>query len=150
MSVPQIHTILKGACHCGGIKFELPASDHIDACHCDICRRLTSGPFIGLDCHAGFNLTKSESLKWYESSGWARRGFCSICGANLFYNLKGSETYSVSAGALNIPHGTQLTKEIFIDEKPDYYAIAGERTRLTGEEVFAAYNAAISESENND
>ncbi|MGB0906802.1 MAG: GFA family protein [Maricaulaceae bacterium] len=149
MAGTETSTTLKGACHCGGVEFEVPAQSHVDTCHCNICRRLTSGPFIGMECHSGLKLLKSESLKWYDSSEWARRGFCGECGANLFYNLKGSEFYSISAGALNIPAGTELTKELFIDEKPDYYAIAGERIRMTGEEVFASFNAS-NEGENND
>jgi len=104
-----------------------------------MCRRITSGPFIGLGCHNRITITSDKNLKWYDSSDWARRAFCENCGTALFYNLKGTEFYSVSSGAIDTPHTLGLAKEYFIDEKPEFYAFEGNRPRLTGEEVFAAF-----------
>lgn len=133
-------TTITGKCLCGGVSFEAPLAEHLDACHCDICRRQVSSPFMGMACHDGITLTKSDTLVWYDSSDWARRGFCSACGSVLFYNLKGSEFYSVSVGALENPPDTLVLKEeYFIDEKPAFYDFAGDRVRKTGEEVFAAF-----------
>jgi hypothetical protein len=59
----------------------------------------------------------------------------------LFYKLadEAGGVWSISAGTIaNLPDNMSLTKEIFIDSKPDYYTFEGERTRLTGEQVFAA------------
>jgi hypothetical protein len=42
---------------------------------------------------------------------------------------------------LELPEGLKLGKEIFIDEKPDYYALAGDHKRLTGAEAFAEFTA---------
>ena len=41
--------------------------------------------------------------------------------------------------------GASFTTEIFIDEKPPYYSFAGERTRMTGAEVVAAFGGEAEE-----
>lgn len=125
---------IKGQCLCAGVQFETPRPNHIDACHCGMCRRWNGGPFIGADFREDIKLTKSDTLTWYDSSEWAQRGFCSTCGSSLFYRLKNNDTFwSVAGGALDLPEGLSLGKEIFIDEKPDYYSLNGEHPRLTGD-----------------
>ncbi len=133
---------LTGHCLCGGVQFETPMPGHIDACHCDMCRRWNGGPFIGADFRHGITLTQADSLAWYDSSDWAKRGFCKICGTSLFYCLKEDPNFwSISGGTLNLPEGLTLGKEIFIDEKPDYYDLAGDQPKLTGAEALAAFTA---------
>jgi len=135
-------TRLKGQCLCGDVQFETPLPGHIDACHCTTCRNWNGGPFIGADFRDGIKITKDKGLTWYESSDWAKRGFCKTCGASLFYCLKNDPYFwSVAGGALNLPNGLALGKEIFIDEKPDYYNLAGEHKRLTGAEAFAEFTS---------
>lgn len=135
-------TVIKGQCLCGDVKFETPLPGHIDACHCTTCRNWNGGPFIGADFREGITLTKEDGLAWYESSEWAKRGFCKSCGTSLFYCLKNNpDFWSVSSGTLDLPKGLALGKEIFIDEKPDYYDLAGDHRRLTGAEAFAEFTA---------
>jgi len=133
---------IKGECLCGGVKFETRDPAHIDACHCGMCQKW-SGVFIGADYRKSddVRITSDETLKWFESSDWAKRGFCSECGSSLFYRLQQTEDFwAVCAGALDLPNGLKLGKEIFIDEKRDYFALSGNHPRLTGEEFFASLN----------
>lgn len=118
----------------------MAAPDHLDACHCTDCRRWGGGPFIG-PAMAELTFTAKDTLKWYQSSDWAERGFCSNCGSSLFYRLlETPEKIGVSGGAFaELPNNLPITMEFFIDSKPDYYAFEGERKRLTGEEVFAMF-----------
>ena len=46
---------------------------------------------------------------------------------------------ALSAGALDDQSRLALTTEIFIDEKPLYYAFANETKKMTGAEVVAAF-----------
>lgn len=84
-----------------------------------------------------------ESLGVIKSSDWAERGFCEECGSGLFYRLTAEGKYqgmtSVSLGTLDDPSGITITKEWFIDRKPEAYALAGERTRITEAEVMAMF-----------
>lgn len=131
---------IKGHCLCGGVQFETGEIHHLDACHCAMCQRWTGGPFLGADYRNGeVTITKDETLSWYASSEWARRGFCNTCGSSLFYRLNGNEDFwAVCAGTLDLSADTTISKEIFVDEKPAYYALSGERPRLTGAEFLAS------------
>ena len=131
---------VNGQCLCGEVKFSAPEAQHIDVCHCDMCRRWTGSAFIGVDYRSGgIEMAETESLVWFNSSEWAERGFCNKCGSSLFYRVKEDDSFmAISAGALDLPNGLALEKEIFIDEKPDYYAFAGHQKKLTGAEFFAS------------
>jgi hypothetical protein len=94
---------------------------------------------MGVRFHGGIILTQSDALKWYESSEWARRGFCGQCGASLRYNLKGTEFYAASSGCIDMPADIRIGREGFIDEKPDFYNLAGDHPRLTGAEAIARF-----------
>jgi len=75
----------------------------------------------------------------YDSSEWAARGFCRICGSHLFYHLKPADLYMLSVGAFNDATGFHLAREIFIDHKPPGYALAGNHSRLTEKETLASF-----------
>jgi hypothetical protein len=80
----------------------------------------------------------AENIARYDSSEWAERGFCRQCGSNLFYHLKGTERYIMWVGSFDDQTPFKLDGEIFIDEKPDAYAFAGDHPRLTGAEFMAS------------
>ncbi len=133
---------IKGTCLCGDVQFETDLPNHLDACHCATCQRWCGGPLVAADFRAGITLIKETGLVWYDSSKWAKRGFCKTCGSNLFYRLKGNDKFwSVAAGTLDLPAGLNLSKELFIEDKPDYYSFSGEHPRLTGPEAFASFTA---------
>jgi hypothetical protein len=133
---------ITGRCLCGAVAFEAGAAEReVDVCHCTMCRRWSAGPYIGLSYDGEVNFTGEENIGVYASSDWAERAFCKICGSSLYYHLIGTDHYSFSAGALDDETGLTLTQQIFIDEKPDYYDLANETPKLTGAEVFAAFEA---------
>jgi len=91
-----------------------------------------------LAVHCGPNVRVTGDVRSYRSSEWAERGFCATCGTHLFYHLLQSGDYILSAGLFQ-PGEFAMTGQIFIDEKPDYYAFANETPTLTGAEVFAQF-----------
>jgi hypothetical protein len=72
------------------------------------------------------SLTASATLRWYRSSETAERGFCGVCGSNLFWKLKGRDDWSITAGTLDVPTGIGMQQHIFVADKSDYYAIDDE------------------------
>jgi len=134
-----------GRCLCDAVRFEAEGvSTEIHACHCGMCRRWSGGPGMGVETkHVSF--TGEESLSRYASSEWAERGFCTRCGTNLFYFLKEPGTYTLWLGAFDDQTPFALTQEIFVDEKPDSFAFAGEHPRLTADEFLASLNLPGSE-----
>ncbi len=114
-----------GGCACGGIRYEIATQPGpISFCHCGQCRRQHShvGAYTTFPRDA-FRLLKDETLNWYQSSETARRGFCSRCGAGLFWDPIGGARLDVSAGSLDEPTGLRADKHIWTDFKGDYYEI---------------------------
>lgn len=114
-----------GSCLCGGVTFELdPPLRPALACHCSQCRR-TSGHFWAASSvpYSQFHLTRSDSLAWYRSSAKATRGFCSHCGASLFWQPEGQTRIAFAAGALDGPTGLTLADHWHLEDAGDYYII---------------------------
>lgn len=127
-----------GGCACGGIRYEIATRPGpVSFCHCGQCRRqhghvgaYTTAP------RAAFRLLNDATLTWYQSSGTARRGFCSRCGSGVFWERAGEPRVDVTAGSLDQPTGLHADKHIWIEFKADYYEIGEdglERVASTGE-----------------
>lgn len=130
-----------GSCLCKGVQFEGRLKDnHVEACHCSMCRKWSAGPVIATPLDFNSVKFKSDSsLAWYKSSEWAERGFCSVCGTNLFYRLQDPEAKLLICmiGALDDDSGLHMERHICVDGKPNYYDFADDTPRLTSEELFA-------------
>lgn len=122
-----------GRCLCGAVRYEVhgPLTD-LHACHCSQCRR-QSGHFVVATSakRSDFHLTAGDSLKWFRSSSFARRGFCSECGSILLWD-DDSDEIGITAGSLDQPTGLKLTKHIFVDDKADYYEIEDRLEKFAG------------------
>ncbi|OAO03070.1 GFA family protein [Parasphingorhabdus sp.] len=132
----------KGHCLCGAVKITAKqAPSHVGTCHCNMCRRWGSGPFMELDCGTDVAIEGEENVTIYPSSDWAERAFCKICGTHLLYRLKGSGEHMVCAGIFGDIDGLEFTSQVFIDEKPAYYSFAEDTKNMTGAELFAMVQA---------
>lgn len=133
---------LSGRCLCGVVRFSFePAKQEVGVCHCGMCRRWSAGPFFVLDHEGPVVFERREHIGVYKSSEWGERAFCKACGTSLYWRLSGADQYALSAGTLDDQTGLQFVAEIFIDEKPAYYAFANETQKMTGAEVMAAFKA---------
>ncbi len=122
MITPETHT---GGCLCGGVRYSLRGVLRpVIACHCGQCRR-TSGHYAAMTSvpTRDLVLTSSGTLSWYRSSPRAERGFCRVCGGNLFWRPDGENRTAITAGTLDPPTGLELAEHIFVDDKSDYYVL---------------------------
>lgn len=127
----------RGSCLCGAVNFRAHNIKlDVAACHCNMCRKWSGGPFMAVDCGADVDFEDVETLSVYNSSDWAERGFCSTCGSHLFYRLKESGQHFIPAGLLDVEGECSLEHQVFIDEKPAYYRFANKTTDMTGQELF--------------
>lgn len=132
-------TALKGQCMCGAVKFSATVDEpRVSACHCEMCRRWSSGPYLAVKCSA-VAFEGDDTIRRIRSSDWAERGFCAECGSNLFYQLIGSDEHYVSAGLFEDQSLFRMSLQVFTDSRPPYYEFAGETKMMTGAEVFAAF-----------
>jgi hypothetical protein len=114
-----------GGCLCGAVRYEVTGPlREVVACHCGMCRR-TSGSFVHATAAnlADFRLTEQKGLAWYRSSPEAQRGFCKVCGGNLFWQRDGASTISIMAGTIDGETGLKLVSHIYVADKGDYYSL---------------------------
>ena len=128
---------MQAQCLCGAVHVTAPTTTDVHVCHCSMCRRWSEGPAFTV--HGGTEVEVSGPDTRYASSDWAERAFCSRCGTHLFYRLLASNEHFLSAGLFQDEPGMQLVQQIYIDEKPAYYALANATPVLTGAQVEAQY-----------
>ncbi|MHA3913491.1 GFA family protein [Halovulum sp. GXIMD14793] len=128
-------TTQTGHCLCGAVKVTFAPESQITACHCEMCRRWTSGAFVEVDTVPG-SLKTEGPVKTYRASEQVERGFCGECGSTIFFHFDaaGHDLYSVSAGLLENAGGLKLEKELYADETADAFAFAGDHLRETRDE----------------
>ena len=113
---------IRGGCLCGAVRYEARGRLRgVVDCHCGRCRR-THGHFAAYTEVASdaLALMDGRGLRWHTSDG-RERGFCSECGASLFWRRAGGSSTSIAAGTLDEPTGLRTVAHIFLDSKGDYY-----------------------------
>ena len=113
------------SCLCGSIKLKTKGKlRHIINCHCFQCMK-THGNYGSYTAILEKNIKflSKNNLKWFFSSKNAKRGFCSKCGASIFYKKLNSENISISAGMFQNPTKLKTQLNIFTKGKLDYYKL---------------------------
>ena len=113
------------SCLCEGIKIKVIGKlRHVSNCHCSQCMK-THGNFAAYTASLEENITfvNKKTLKWFKSSNIAKRGFCSTCGASMFYKKIKSDKISIAAGVFEYPTKLKTVSNIFTKGKLDYYTL---------------------------
>lgn len=121
--MPEKAADTTGSCLCGAVSFRITGTMRpVIACHCQQCRK-ASGHHVAATSAAREAVEIKGDVQWYQSSEQARRGFCPICGSNLFWDGPGANL-SIFAGTLDGATGLSIKAHIYCDDKGDYYEIA--------------------------
>lgn len=116
--------MIKGACLCGAVSFEVSeGAQGFSVCHCSQCRK-QSGHVWASGYASATNIAITGEVRWFEATPAAKRGFCPRCGSSLFWKAHDEHTMSFALGAIDNPTGVKLEKHIFVADKGDYYEIA--------------------------
>lgn len=130
---------LTGQCLCGAVSMTGTANvPEVTTCHCDMCRRWSSGPFFEVTCES-VTFVGEDNITKFRSSEWAERGFCRKCGSNLFYHIIGSQEFQISIGLLDDQSDLHLSLQVFIDSKPSFYGLSNKTETMTAADVMAKY-----------
>lgn len=119
-----------GGCLCGGVRYRIDGRlRDVVFCHCSRCRRTHGHVGAYTECaRDALAIEDVGTLRWFEQEG-RRRGFCTGCGASLFWEREAGETVSVSAGTLDEPTGLRPRSHIFVASAGDYYEITDDLER---------------------
>lgn len=134
--MPPAEPTARGRCECGAVRYRINGPLRpILACHCRQCQR-TSGNYVAAtNCaESDLILERSESLRWYDSSPIAQRGFCGICGGNLFYKIKDGDRVSIMAGTLDQPTGLTIARHIHTASAADFHVFDDHIPRDLGDD----------------
>lgn len=132
---------IEGHCLCGAVTVRgVPIRRHVEACHCTMCRRWGGSALLSVQCSSDVEIeAAADVVVRYRSSDWAERGFCGRCGSHLFYRYLPLDNHAFAVGLFPDAALLPLAEEIFVDEKPDYYAFDADSEKLTGPEVMAKF-----------
>ncbi len=129
-----------GACLCGAVRYKVDDGAVYDAgyCHCSLCRRLGGGPVIAWASvkAAGFRVI-AGAAKWYVSSKSGRRGFCEVCGSQLFFDGPGMVGLAgVNTGTLDeVPEGLRPRLHMCVADKWDWFEVADGLPRFVDNQL---------------
>ncbi len=108
-----------GGCLCGAVRFSIRGSlRSVTVCHCAMCRRACTSVGAYTACAPDAITISGSKLRWYRSSPVARRGFCSKCGSQLFWEPASGDHISVSLGSLDEAAGLAIGEHIFVAHDP--------------------------------
>ena len=124
----------RGSCLCGTVSFVVSGPLRpVIACHCTQCRK-TSGHHVAATSASREDIEIKGEPTWYRSSERARRGFCGICGSNLFWDGSGANL-SIFAGVLDGDAGLSIEGHIYCADKGGYYDIPEDVPQSPGYDV---------------
>ena len=121
-----MNDVVRGQCLCGSVRFHTDRATMRDVviCHCAMCRRWHGhvGAYSNIP-RTALVFDRQDDLAWFQSSDFARRGFCRVCGSRLVWEAPERPVISITAGALDNPTGLSTTLQIFAGHKGDYYEL---------------------------
>jgi hypothetical protein len=135
----------EGGCLCGAVRFQAGLSSRsFGACHCQMCRRWTGSALLAISVPSAQIVWQgAEHIARFQSSDWAERANCRICGSALFYRVTGdgpgAGDTELPIGSFDNADGLTFDSEIYVDLKPDCYDFAGSRPRLNEQQTLERF-----------
>jgi hypothetical protein len=92
-----------GGCQCGAVRFQVDGLlADASVCHCRMCQKAFGGFYAPLVSTRGATVTWTRgTLKHFQSSNAAARGFCGDCGTPLTYEAP--DGLAIAIGAFDHP-----------------------------------------------
>ncbi|OUR69737.1 aldehyde-activating protein [Marinomonas sp. 42_23_T18] len=127
-------------CLCNKVRIHVEVvKPGISACHCDSCRGWGGGPLFAVQCGSQVTFEGAEFIQEYDSTAWAKRGFCKVCGTHLYFHLKKAGTYNMPVGIFKDLGELEMTMQYYIDKKPDYYCFTKQTETMTEAEILSYF-----------
>lgn len=123
-----------GSCLCGAVRYSVhaPLDKNVRPCHCTQCRKQSGhhAAYVQVERWDGVRIEGEGNVTWYHASDLAKRGFCKICGSQLFWvpdpETTGRTSGDVTGGTLNSHDDIKVAAHIFVADKGDYYDISDD------------------------
>ena len=128
---------ITGGCTCGAVRYEATEPpQEVGYCHCRLCQKWTGNVFnaIAIFRSTAFRITQGEP-KFYKTSAWLERGFCSNCGTQVMdRQIKDGDLVGAAIGCLDHPEDWPAGAHWCVESKIPWLTIDDALPRLrTGE-----------------
>jgi hypothetical protein len=116
--------MIRGACLCGAVKFEVERFvGPFELCHCSRCRKASGSAFmamIGVDAADFRWISGRDEIVAFEApvieyAPGYRSAFCRHCGSPMPVQEDGDEWFEIAAGVLDDDPGLLPDRHIFVD-----------------------------------
>lgn len=89
-----------------------------------------------LECGSNIEFAGGDNIATYESSKWAERGFCKVCGSHLFIKEKRSMSYGIPVGVFDDDSEISFNRQVFYDNKPAYYSFSNRTHNISSDYIY--------------
>jgi hypothetical protein len=133
--------LMTGHCLCGAVTIRVSDSDRtLGACHCRMCQRWSGALFV---CFAASPdaVTVEGEVARYQSSHFAERAFCPVCGSHLWMRDtdRTDARYDLMPGLFDAALNWPLTSEIYSDRAMTAMRLDGTHSRYSQEQYEAEF-----------
>jgi len=131
--------MIRGACLCGGVRFELEAVlGPFELCHCSRCRKASGSQFMAavgvrtadFRMVSGHELIRRFELPIRDEPPAYARVFCGTCGCVVPEPEPSGEMFEIAAGLLEDDPGIRPERHIMVECKAPWTAIEGSLPQL--------------------
>ena len=126
------YTPITGGCFCGAICYEAQVNLHeAYYCHCRACHKLSGTPAqVDILVKPGtLNFTMGKP-KYFQTSPFAKSGFCPHCGSRLAYiALEKEDWTSVMVGSLDHPEDVVPSEHLCVESQLPWYKLDDDLPR---------------------
>lgn len=123
----------EGGCLCGAVRYRSTAPPVRGViCHCSMCRRHSGAPILAFVHFPrdSFRWTKGEPER-YQSSEFAQRGFCPLCGSTLSMHEEVlDDRVQVTVGSLDEPGRVRMDDHVWTQEQIAWFEVEDELPRF--------------------
>jgi hypothetical protein len=95
---------MTGGCMCGKVRYTAAiANDEAYLCHCRMCQRSSGNVSLAMKNVMKADVAWTGEPAYYDSSPFARRGFCARCGTSLTFEYHDSPKMDLIVGTFDDP-----------------------------------------------
>ena len=125
---------VSGGCYCGGVRYRAKGvMPQVTECHCSQCRKQAGHRYAIVDAKTSdMEVEGADKISWFRASPEGERGFCSVCGSNLFWKSSEEDFSAILAASIDEPNDLEVTKHIFVESKGGYYEITDGLAQYEG------------------
>ncbi|MCP4469497.1 MAG: GFA family protein [Gammaproteobacteria bacterium] len=131
------YTPVTGGCFCGAVRYEAEVNLHeAFYCHCRACHKLSGTPAqVDIYVKPGTLYFTKEEPKYFQTSHFAKSGFCQHCGSRLvFIPTEKDDWTCVMVGSLDHPEHVVPSEHYCVESQLPWYKPADDLPRQRSED----------------